>query len=155
LMNSTYHSEYPFMYPIERPVPALSPWELADARRIGRAVASRTGTRCFYNAAKGRLMWVYGAEPGGGPLAVDFKRRDGGSYHYHAGDIDDMVGYINRGKISRREKDRIAANDAAAEASDKEQQQGRSFDKDRREIENYADFLDKKRRGTGTLAVAV
>ncbi len=73
MLHSTYDSRYPFAYPVDRPLPGLSEGEMRDARRVGLAVANRTGTRCFYNAAKGRLYWVYGTEPGGGPLGVDFK----------------------------------------------------------------------------------
>lgn len=141
------------MYPIDRELPGLSPWDQREARRIGREVAKRTGTTCFYHGIKGKLFWVYGQEPGGGPLGIEFKTEHG-CKRFHAGEVDDMVAYINLGKMERRRKDRIAASDAAADESEKEQEQGRTLDRDRKSIEDYADFLGRKRRGTTTLVSA-
>ena len=114
----------------------------------------RTGTRCFYNIANGRLFFVYGDEPHGGPLSLEYRRKDG-CRRYEAHEIDDAVWYINHGKMERKEKERIAANQAAAEASEREQKQGRFLEGRRKDTEDYAGFLDRKRRGTATLAVAV
>lgn len=146
-----YDRRYPMIAPLDgRAVPTLNQWALKDAVRIGRDVGARTGTRAFYNYATGRIFWVYGDEPHGGPLGVEFRFRDG-YRHYHGGDVDDFVRYINMGKMARAEKDRIAAANDAAEKHAATESQGRFSEGNRANALDYAGFLDRKRRGTGTL----
>lgn len=152
-MSSTYHRDYPDLYPTwdARALPGLSFLNAAHVRHVATKVADRTGTRGFYNPVTGKVLWVYGTEPVGGPLGVKFKYQSGEFRRYADHQIDQFVEYINLGKMDPRVKDHIAKSTEMMEASDREQEQGRYLDGHRRESENYAGFLSRKRRGTGTL----
>lgn len=154
-MVSSYDNRYPAMHPVERELPGLTWLQMREARRVGGEVARRTGTRCFYNSASGKLIWVYGDEPHGGPLGVRFRTSGGTIKHYHGGDVDDLVLLVNMGKAKRVVKDRIAAANAASAEHDRKETEGRRLDGLRKDTVDYAEFLSRKRRGTGTLAVTV
>lgn len=145
---------YPHCFPIDGPLPNLSPDHAWSARLVGKAVASRTQTNCFYVSTTGKLMWVYGAEPAGGPLIVPFRTRDG-ILSYDNGAIDEMVRYINLGKMPRAQKDRIAASTAASEEHDRQERNGQWLADRRPDMERKAEHLDRKRRGTATAVVAL
>lgn len=120
---------------------------------MGEAVARRTGTNCYFNILTGRLLWVYGEEPHGGPLSVEFRRPEG-CRRYADHEIDDMVLYIGMGKIGRRAKDRIAEKQKIAEAGQQEQEHGRFLEGNRKNAEDYAAHLSRKRRGVATVIAA-
>jgi hypothetical protein len=142
------------MYPVEYHLPGLSHADMREARRVGGAVANRTGTRCFYNSVSGKLIWVYGTEPAGGPLGVAFRTPDG-VRRYGSADIDDMVRYIGYGKMKRSAKDRIIEGQKRAEEHDKEEATEARLAERRRDVESYAAHLSRKRRGTATKVVTV
>lgn len=136
-----------FMHDIDRMVYQMwRPIEQApaDIRRAGREVARRTGTSAWYNARAGQIMWCYGDTPHGGPLGVEARG-------YPSHEIDRMVEYIQLGKIGRRAKNRIATARDISEANDARQRQGKSLADRRPGALDYAAFLDRRRRGTGTL----
>lgn len=138
-----YDRRYPFMAPLDRAdVPR-------DTRAMAREVASRTYTNCFVNTIKKTLLFCYGNEPGGGPLVVKFHQCRTGA------DADDMVRYINLGKMRRRDKDRIAVSSELMEQHEREEANGRLLADRRRDALNYAGFLDRRRRGTQTVVVPV
>jgi hypothetical protein len=143
-----YDRRYPGIEPIDRHMPGLSHYEEKQARRAGEEVSRRTGTRCFYVAHSRKLLFVYGDEPAGGPLQVDAKG-------YTASEIDDMVRYINLGKMSRSQKDRILARNEANEKQEQRLQHERWRGAMEKETVKHAEFLDRKRRGVETVTSAV
>lgn len=120
----------------------------AESRRGAEEVARRTGTTPMYNRVTNKIIWVYGNEVGGGPLQVTAKR-----FEPHT--IDRMVEYIQLGKIPRREKDRIAESNARSASHERSETTGRKLDERRPEAVRYAEFLDRKRRGTQSVVVPV
>lgn len=149
-----YDNRYPHCHPIDGPLPSLSPEHAWSARLVGKAVALRTGTNCFYVSTTGKLLWVYGNEPAGGPLQVPFRTKDG-IVNYTAGVIDDMVEWVQRGKVSAREKQRVALSNQKSQEHDNAEARGRFLADRRPEALKRAEYLDRKRRGTQTLSVSV
>ena len=149
-----YDRRYPAMFPVDgRSLPGLSSCDAKAAKRLGDAISTRTGTRCYYNARSGKLLFCYDAEPHGGPLLIPFKNPDG-TIKDHRGSIDDMVHYINFGKMSRAEKDRIERNNEAAVEAEKVQAQGRFSEGNRKNALDYAAFKSRRRRGVAKTIVA-
>lgn len=140
------------MHPVDgRSLPGLSVDQERMARRIGDSIAGRTGTKCFYNQISGKLLFCYDVEPHGGPLVIPFRNKDG-TIKDHRGTIDDMVTYINFGKMPREMKDKIESDRASSEQKDAEQARGRFSDGNRKNALDYADFLGRKRRGTAKVS---
>ena len=141
-----YDRRYPHAFPIERQVPALNAWELANARDIAGPVCRRTGTRCFFLENTGSLLFCYDSEPHGGPLILAFKTATG-TRNYHGGDIDDMVRVIQMGKLSAKEKRKVLARNAEVERWGKEDAMNKHLDERRPDALSYAGFRSRKRRG--------
>lgn len=142
-----YDRRYPTIHPIDRYLPGLTDEQAWHARLVGKQVALATGTRCFYNAANGKLFWCYEAEPHGGPLSVPFREADG-VHHYEPWDIAEMIEYIRLGKMPRAEKERIAASNARAAEQEQKNQHEQWLAERRPDALAYAAFLDRRRRGT-------
>lgn len=141
---------FPWLHRIAHaPIPA------DERRRAGRfagAVSARTGTDCVFNANTGGLFFFYGS--------VDypawefpFRPDDETAVRVTDTDVDDVVRIIQMGKLSREEKDRIAQDNKAREASEKEQSMGRRHDHREREAVNMLGYLDRKRRGVERVTV--
>lgn len=140
---STYDRRYPWMEPLERAAPPSH--RVPDLRGLRRAcagVASRTGTRAFYNARDNSVLFVYGAEPCGGPLALPAA----GRYADH--DVDEVVRIIQMGKVGRRAKARVAARNAQLEGWERERAMDSHLAERRPDALSYAAFRDRERRGT-------
>lgn len=149
-----FDRRYPSMFPVDgRHLPGLSNDDIRRAKRLGDAIATRTGTRCFYNARNGKLLFCYGDEPHGGPLMVPFKNPDGTIKHHEA-TVDDMVHYINYGKMPREAKDKIESDRLASEERAKVQEQGRFSDGNRKNALDYVAFKDRRRRGVAKTIIA-
>lgn len=150
-----YDSRFPWMTPVDgRPLPGLSLDDARSALRVALSVCSRTGTRCFYNTVTGKLLFVYGNDPDGGPLQVPFRRLDG-IEKYTTTSTDAMVEYIRLGLLARREKDRIAEQNDRAEKQEKEKLGQKFRDDVRSDVLSYAAFLDRRRRGVASHIVAL
>lgn len=123
-----------------------------DVRRKMRTVASqigrRTGLRCSYNAFDKTMFFHYTPEPDSGPLSLPVF--DGNvSKTYSSTDIDDAVRYVNYGKMSRSQKDRIASQQKQMEQWEQQDKRNRFLAERRPDAEDFARFLDQKRRGVG------
>lgn len=150
---SLYDSRYPHLVPVDgRPLGGLSHSDKQDAERIARAVAVPTGTKCFYNIITGKLLFVYGQEPVGGPLQIPF-RGASGHRNYDGAGLTAMVEYIRLGKMSPTEKDRIAKQNEAAERQEKERLGQQFRDDVRPDVLAHAKFLSERRRGTQKVSV--
>jgi len=139
----TYDRRYPWMAPIDRAGFRFGLDALRVRRNAGE-VAKRTGTNAFYNAARDEVLFAYGDEPCGGPLAVGAEEVQ----RWHQGRIDDAVLYVNMGKADRREKDRIAERNARLEKRQREEKRDKELADRRPDATDYAGFLDRERRGT-------
>ena len=136
------------MVPVDgRPLPGLTAQENVEARRIAHAVGGRTQTRCFYNIVSGKLLFCYDAEPHGGPLLIAFKNKDGTTKR-HTELIDDYVSYINYGKMPRRAKDKMLDDQEMSRKNDETEARGRFSEENRKDFIDYAEFRQRKRRGT-------
>ncbi len=143
--------DYPFMDPVDgRVLTGLSREKSAEVSAVCKAVTGRTGTKASFNVVARRVLFHYGDEPFGGPLAIElFKMANTTAC------IDGMVGWINLGKMSRDAKDRIAAENERAEKQNWEAM-GQKFREDIRvDASKHAAFLDRKRRGVGTLVLSL
>lgn len=141
--------EYEHMELVDgRHLTGLAPEKVKEVTAVAKAVCGRTGTKCSYCVTSGKILFHYGDEPFGGPLVVEvFKVANTTSC------IDGMVHYINLGKMPRIEKDRIIAANEAAEKQEREKL-GQKFREDIRvDVLKHAEFLNRKRRGVGTLVL--
>ena len=152
----SYDSRYPHLTPVDgRPLPGLSMSDKAAAERIANHVGSRTQTRCFFNCLTGKLLFVYGTEPVGGPLSISFKPIGQDAINYDTGRLEAMVEYIRLGRMSPEEKDRIAKQNERAEQQEREALGQKFRDDVRSDVLGYAAFLDQRRRGTQKLILGL
>lgn len=141
----TYDRRYPMMDPF------------CHVRYAGRdrtaamEIARRTGTTPFLNVDSQAVLFVYGIEPHGGPLMLS--RSDLQRYGSH--DIDRAVEYIQLGRMTRREKDRIGQKNEAERKYEAEQEKQKFLAERRPDAKSYARYLDEKRRGTTKKTVAL
>jgi hypothetical protein len=149
-----FDNRYPHMLPVDRPLPGLDAMERHAVRAFSRAVETRTGTSGYYNRKTGQVLFVYGDEPHGGPAAYQVRHLGRPIRLPDTGEIDSLVLYIQQGKMARREKDRIAERNKRHEDGKRDEAQQKFLAERRPSATDYADFLDKKRRGT-TKLVAV
>lgn len=152
-MGSTHDRRFPHLYPAGSSLPGMSACDQKHVWRVGEAVTRRTGLRCFYNARLGKLTWCLHGAADGGPLGVPMIA-NGRVRRYEDHEIDDMVRWIGMGRLSRAQKDRIAAGREASEKSEAEQAQGRFSDGNRKNATDMAGFLDRRRRGVATVISA-
>ncbi len=140
-------AEYEHMQPVDgRPLTGCSNEDSKAAHKVALSVCSRTGTRCFFNAISGKLLFCYGDEPFGGPLMVPFRTLLGVK-SYGTSSCDGMVEYIRLGLMTRIQKDRIAAQNAKTE-KDEAEKLGQKFRDDvRPDVLQYATHLNQRRRG--------
>lgn len=143
----TYDNRWPMMFPLDgRPIPDLSSDAFAHAQEIGKSVTERTFTKAFYNAATGKILFTYGSEPDGGPLQIHF-RLPGGCAKYGPSQMSDMVEYIKLGTVPRAVKDKWAEMEKKEDEYQKEQARLRFSEETRKNAEDYAAFLSRRRRG--------
>lgn len=144
-----YDRRFPHMHPIDgRPMPGCE--SEASVRNFARAVASRTGTYPFWNSNTLAVFFSITNTPDVGPMAVNMAQiKRGGSV------VDDAVSYINRGKMSRADKDRIAASNQQKESWRKQDEMASMLEERRPDAIDYAEYLDKRRRGVGNVSVTV
>ena len=116
--------------------------------RVARSIASRTNTSVAWNRRTSQF-WFYYAEPDSCVFAC--KASPGPGYFLREEDEDDIVRLIGMGRMKRSHKDRITAANQAAEEHEREESVGRTFGDREHDIESYAAFLDRRRRGVGTL----
>lgn len=146
-----YDRRYPMMFPLDgREIPRLPSHMRANVLKAGNEIARRTGARAFYNAAQGSILFVYGDEPHGGPMALPIT-----DILISQSDIDSAVEYIGMGKMARREKDRIAEKNRVADEHRHAKRTEKHLAERRPDAMSYARFLDEKRRGVQKLSVAL
>lgn len=138
---------FPWMFRIAD-APRLDHRERARAGRIAGEVCRRTGTNCAWDAQRGGLHFYYGDRIDVGVHLFVFKApEDVDAYRVSESDVDDMVRLINMGRISRAAKDRIAAENAAAEKNRSAEFQGQFLEANRKDALDFAEFRARKRRG--------
>lgn len=119
----------------------------ADVRRKCRDVEQRCpGIRAYINAINNRILFAYG-EPIGGPLCMhvdQIARWDSGGVET----TDNAVEFIRLGLKSATEKEAERIKMEKGEKADEQESRQRVYDGLSKEAGNYADFLDRRRRGT-------
>lgn len=141
-----YDSRYPHMHRIAS-APGVDPQHRSRLVKIADAICRRTGIRCSYNAFNERLFFHYTPEPDSGPFALPVFDQDGHPIRYSDNDIDDAVRYIQYGKMSRSQKDKIGRQKEQMDRWTWEDKMNRHLDERRPSGVDYARYLDQKRRG--------
>lgn len=111
-------------------------------KAFGEAVAARIFGSVCYNRATDALHWYYG-EPDRSPFALDATE---------AGTVggmtaDQAVAYIQRGKMSRTEKDRIMERAERDEKHESKRQRKRQIEDRRPDLTRFLEHRDRARRG--------
>lgn len=134
----------------------LSQWDRKSAMRIARSITNRIpGLRCSFNLLRGSLFFHYGECHDYGPLELPFKIVGSCEVQrYSDTDIDDAVHLIRLGQLSTEEKDDIQAKKDTTKKSNEREARGRLHADREKDAIDYADFLDKKRRGTTKMVSA-
>ena len=137
--------------PIDRRFPRLY---AIDSTRVPEAVADfarRICIQCQCRVAydiKFEQLHFYYRDIDSGILQLEAIRPDG-SIAIYKQSVQDIVEWIQRGKIARALKDRIEARNKAAEKAADEKQQRVFLDERRPDALHYAAFLGRRRRGLG------
>lgn len=144
-----YDHRYPFMFPVDGVMPGIDPVRAKGIRRTAREISGRVpGLRGFYNARLGNILFCYGAEPAGGPLALEPRP-------YASHEIDTVVEFAQMGRASRAEKDHIAAKNAEREKWAQADHMESRLAERRPDALSYAGFRDRKRRGVEKMVSAL
>lgn len=152
-----YDSRFPHMHRVHD-APGVDASHRAMLVETAARVCNRVpGLRCSYDAHTASLffhyptldkvtgVWDYG--PNSGPMRLPAFTGDRPA-RYESHDIDAAVAFINYGRIDRTVKDRIERNRKADEQHKHEADTDRLLDERRPTALDYADFRDRKRRGT-------
>ena len=140
------------MIPLDgRGVPGLTWFESAQAERVGNAIARRTQTKPFFNTMTGGIFFARGQTPNMGPYELPFKPDGEGVRPIPEHDIDNLVAYINLSLIPQETKDKWEKGHDDRAKHDAKEANEKMFEDRRHDIENYAEFLSRKRRGVGTV----
>lgn len=142
-----YDNRFPFMIPVDgRPIPGCSELERVALVRLCDILRRRTGLHPFLNTRTGRVLLSVTTCPEGGPVAIPWKNGTTvKKYENH--DIDDVVSYVNMGKMSRRDKDAISAKNKAAQEHAKTKHVERMHEERLPDVKDHLSFLDESRRG--------
>ena len=141
-----YDRRFPNLEPVERASMCMGVVDAARVRRAVKEISNRTGTRGFYNIRNHTVLFVYGDEPHGGPMALPLTDRP-----ITQAEIDSAVEYIQLGKVGRAQKDRWASRQAEREKWDHQDGINRHLAERRPDAISYAAHLDQKRRGVQRL----
>lgn len=150
-----YDSRFPHMIPLfdHRPVPGLDVFQQHKVRDFATRVARRTGTVPFYNLLTNAIFLSLTTTPEIGPPAIPASMwsQQGDTSHV----VDECVSFVNRGKMSKERKDQIAKSNAQKEQWHKQDKMRELFEERRPDALDYADYLDKKRRGVVNTTVTL
>lgn len=149
-----YDSRYPNMFRLGD-APGLDAATRAEARRVAAAICNRVdGLKCSYNVKTGGLFFHYTVEPDSGPTEIPFVKGDS-HFNYAPHEIDNVVRYVNMGRIGRKAKNKIIARNEQLEAwRVKDANEAHKAER-RPSARNYATFLDQRRRGVTKKIVAL
>lgn len=127
----------------------IDPIRRSRAKRFADAVGRRTNVKMCFNTYTGGLFCYYGETPDHGPCEIP------SSYSLNEVDVDEVVRALQYGHRSRIEKDRQAEREEKERLSTKAVEQEKFLDSRRNDAVSHAVFLDRKRRGTGSVTVQV
>lgn len=145
----TYDNRYPWMTPVDgRPLPGMSSTDAARVRRWAGQIQSRTGLKPFYNSNFKNVLFALGDEPFGGPITVPVYQGNA-VREVQPQEIDDACSAIGLARLSRAEKDRIAARNAQLAQWERDEKSNKHCDERRPGALDYARYRDQKRRGVG------
>ena len=125
-----------------------------DSPRVPKPVAEfaeQVCLRCWCHAGydiKLEQLHFYYDDVSAGFLQLEGVRPDG-SIGIYAHNVQDVVEWIQRGKIEKREKQLIDARNEAAEEYAQQARVDASMAERRPDAEHYAAFLMRQRRGLG------
>lgn len=148
----TFDRRYPHMIPIDgRHIPGLDDSDRRSAERVGKLIASRTQTHPFWNLYTGGIFFSRYAQPTMAPYELPFKPNGGPARRMEPHQIDEVVSYINLSLIPDETKEKWRAQKESAAERELADSRRAKVQDDAHDIESYAAFLDRKRRGTQTL----
>jgi hypothetical protein len=138
---------YPFLHRLHS-APILSTQERREAERIAKRLHDNTGLSCAFNAYTGDLFFYY-RSPHGGPFSMPYYDAVTKSCRkYSDAEIGDYIKLARYGQMSVAEKEAIAARNKKIMDS-MEMGKIEKHTEDRApDVKDYADFLNKRRRGT-------
>lgn len=145
-----YDNRYPHLEPVERSPLGMGIVDASRARKAVAEICRRTGTRGFYNAITHAVLFVYGDEPHGGPMALPLTDKP-----ITRADIDSAVEYMQLGKVELRRKQAWAEKQEAEEKYQHEQRTQKHLDDVRPDAKSYAAYLDERRRGVRKTTVTL
>ena len=135
-------SRFPRLYTLDS---ARVPEAVAD---FARRVCVQCRCEVAFDIEYEQLHFYYENSIDAGILQLEAIRPDG-SIAIYKQSVQDIVEWIQRGKIERAAKDRIEARNKAAEKAAAERQQRVFLDERRPDALHYAAFLGRRRRGLG------
>lgn len=144
---------YPNICRIEE-APNVSWSHRIHLRRVGNAIARRTGLFCSFNKVNNSLLFHQGPEPFGGPLSLPVFHPDRHERRYSDPDIDLAVETVGICRVGRKAKDVWAAKQKQRDAWEKKSATDKYLDDVRPGATDYARYLDQRRRGVGKLISA-
>lgn len=133
-------------------LPGLDQSRLNEARRIGRAILSRTGRHVCFNAQTGGLfIYLKGDDLDSGVHELPFATPNIGGFairERNQHEIDDVCRWLQRGNMPRELKDRLAAEEKEQKEKAREQERGVFCDGMTKEADTELRRL-KNRHGMG------
>lgn len=146
-------SRYPHLVPLDgRHVHGLDCFEVKEAVRVGRAIGSRTQTHPFFNLNTGAIFFSRRECPQrGGVYEMSFKPAGEQSRVVQDHEIDELVNYMNLSLVPEEVKDKWTEGHKAREEHEKSEWFNEKAEAKSKDVEDYAAFLSRKRRGVGTV----
>lgn len=140
-MSGPIDNRFPRIYSLDS---SRVPKPVAD---FAREICRRCWCHCGFDIKYEQLHFFYD-DVAAGFLQLEAIRPDG-SYAIYKHNVQDIVEFIQMGKIERREKDRIEQRNREAEEKEKERVQSAFLAERRPCAVHHAAFLMRQRRGLG------
>lgn len=141
-----FDRRFPNLMRMNGPLPGLRGDRAGEARRIAAAIQSRTGRKVAWDRNRAALYVYLGDNSVDSGVALfPLDHPIGGKGPFGEADIDDMVRFINYGKMSRKQKDRLDADREAAVRADENNFIGERFEDSRRDTEDRLTHIADKR----------
>jgi len=131
-----------------------APHGARSAVRAAEAIVRRTGMHATYNTLNKSVLIHNRESPDFGPMRIDAYKPDGSERRWTDCDIDKAVQHIQLCRVPKEQKDRWAARAEQNKQYTEKTQREKHMDDVRPGALDYADFLDKKRRGAQKVTVA-
>lgn len=143
---SAFDNRYPWLTRIQHA--PLSSSEKRMAQAIAKRLKDNTGLDTCFNTRTGDLFCYY-RSPHGGPFSIPFYDRETRTCRrYDDSEIGDYIVLAKYGQMDPDEKAAIAERNQREEEYQHQIKKEKLFEERTPDTLDYADFKDKKRRGT-------